>query len=353
MPSLTAVAVALALTASAAPAAPRTFRVDYFHTGTATSETFSLDRLVVEPLPFPGRPERAVDDLGLGKYLFEVRDQQSGALLYSRGFASVYGEWETTDEARTLARTFSESLRFPAPSAPVKVVLKKRAADQSFREAWTLLVDPKDQAVDDRAAAVARPGHRPPGERPAGEQVRPAAGRRRLHRGRARPLRGRRAPPPRGALRHRAVAVAARRRQRLGALPALGAVRRLPPLHRRPPPQPGGGHLRRLRLRAVRAQLREPLVARRRLLRAVRRHGHHRQRRDLRRRRHLQPLRHRGGPLEVGRVHLRPRAGPLGGGAGRRVLHQRHRLPARRASASSRGSRTSPTTRRRPSGPTW
>jgi hypothetical protein len=149
MTTLPALAVALAL--AAPPTAPRTFRVDYFHTGTATTETFSLDRLVVEPLPFAGRPDRPVDDLGLGKYLFEVRDAQGGALLYSRGFASIYGEWETTEEARGAARTFSESLRFPAPAAPVKVVLKKRAPDQSFREAWTLLVDPKDPFVDDSA----------------------------------------------------------------------------------------------------------------------------------------------------------------------------------------------------------
>jgi hypothetical protein len=146
---MTTVALALAAAlATSAPAAPRTFRVDYFHTGTATAETFSLDRLVLEPLPFPGRPDRAIDDSGLGKYLFEVRDAGSDALLYSRGFASIYGEWETTDEARTLTRTFSESLRFPAPAAPVKVVLKKRGPDQSFREAWTLRVDPKDQFVD-------------------------------------------------------------------------------------------------------------------------------------------------------------------------------------------------------------
>ncbi|HYO59187.1 peptidase M64 N-terminal domain-containing protein, partial [Archangium sp.] len=60
--------LALLLTASATSApAPRTFRVDYFHTGNATEERFSLDRLVVEPLPWPGSPERAVDETNLGK----------------------------------------------------------------------------------------------------------------------------------------------------------------------------------------------------------------------------------------------------------------------------------------------
>jgi len=156
MLALPACLTALALAAAAPAAPPRTFRVDYFHTGTASNEIYSLDRLVLEPLPFPGRPDRPLDELGLGKYLFEVREQQGDRLLYSRGFASIFGEWETTDEARGLARTFSESIRFPAPAVPVKVVLKKRGPDRLFREVWTLRVDPKDPFVD--SASPASPG---------------------------------------------------------------------------------------------------------------------------------------------------------------------------------------------------
>ncbi len=146
---MTALALALGLALAAPPAAPRTFRVDYFHTGNATEERFALDRLVLEPLPFPGRPDRALDDTNLGKFLFEVRDVATQRLLYSRGFASIYGEWETTAEAKKESRTFSESLRFPAPPAPVQVVVKRRAADATFREVWSLVVDPKDRTVDD------------------------------------------------------------------------------------------------------------------------------------------------------------------------------------------------------------
>jgi hypothetical protein len=141
--------LALLLAASPPPApGPRTFRVDYFHTGNATEERFSLDRLVVEPLPWPGNPTRAIDESNLGKYLFEVRDRETNRLLFSRGFASIYGEWETTPEAREVNRTFHESLRFSAPDKPVQVVLKKRAKDNSFREVWSLTVDPADPFVD-------------------------------------------------------------------------------------------------------------------------------------------------------------------------------------------------------------
>ena len=55
--------------------APRTLRVDYFHTGSASEERFSVDRLVLEPLPWPGNPARPLDDTNLGKYLFEVIDR--------------------------------------------------------------------------------------------------------------------------------------------------------------------------------------------------------------------------------------------------------------------------------------
>ena len=123
-------------------AAPRTMRLDYYHTGNATEEVFSLDRIVVEPLEWPGDPRRAIDDTNLGKYFFEVRDQQTKAVLYSRGFASIYGEWETTDEAKALRRTFSESLRFPAPDKPVEIVLKKRDAKNAWRDIWTTSIDP-------------------------------------------------------------------------------------------------------------------------------------------------------------------------------------------------------------------
>ena len=88
-----------------------------------------------------------IDDSNLGHYFFEVHDQATGRLLYSRGFGSVFGEWVTTEEAKNFSRTFSESLRFPAPSAPVKIVLKERK-DGEFHEVWTTSIDPKDKFVD-------------------------------------------------------------------------------------------------------------------------------------------------------------------------------------------------------------
>jgi len=132
---------------TAAEGPPPTLRLDYFHTGSATTETFALDAVTLEG-PWPGNPDRPLDDTNLGKYFFEVVDLATNRVVYSRGFASIYGEWETTSEAREAHRTFHESLRFPKPRSPVQVVLKKRGQDGVFHEAWSVVVDPADPTVD-------------------------------------------------------------------------------------------------------------------------------------------------------------------------------------------------------------
>ena len=140
--------IAVLLLATSAFGAAQTMRLDYYHTGDAAQEIFSVDRVVIEPLPWPGHPSQAIDTSNMGKYLFEVRDAKTGQVLYSRGFASIYGEWETTAEAKSIKRTFQESLRFPAPTAPVNIVLKKRDAKNVFKDIWTMTIDPADQFID-------------------------------------------------------------------------------------------------------------------------------------------------------------------------------------------------------------
>ena len=133
---------------SAIPAhAAATMRLDFFHTGGKSGEVFSVDRIVIEPLPWPGNPNQQADSTNRGTYFFEVRDA-SKRVLYSRGFSSIYGEWITTDEAKTINRTFHESLRFPAPKSQVEIVIKKRDRQNGFQEIWKTTVDPNARNID-------------------------------------------------------------------------------------------------------------------------------------------------------------------------------------------------------------
>lgn len=130
-----------------------TMRIDYFHTGgPAAPETLSLDR-VLNDGAWPGSRTQLVDPTGLGAYVFEARDTASGTLIYSRGFSSIYGEWETTGEQKTAHRTFHESVRMPWPKRPIAVTLKKRHADGAFRSIWTVDIDPASRFVNRAPAA--------------------------------------------------------------------------------------------------------------------------------------------------------------------------------------------------------
>ncbi len=150
----TAWAIILAAFWAAGDTTPRTMRLDYFHTGNAAEERFALDDVEFEGA-WPGNPAHVIDDSNLGKYYFEIVDRATNRTLYSRGFASIYGEWETTGEARESNRTFHESLRFPAPRGPVQVVLKKRDQRNAFREIWSVVIDPAAPAIGRAAPSAA------------------------------------------------------------------------------------------------------------------------------------------------------------------------------------------------------
>jgi hypothetical protein len=138
---------AAAATVAAQSAGPKTMRLDYYHAGTAAEEHFAIDRVSIEG-EWPGPLDRWIDTSNLGKYQFEVFDAASHRAIYSRGFASVYGEWETTDEAKQKWRSLHESVRFPAPDAPVQVVVRKRGSKNEWVPIWSVNVDPSDRTID-------------------------------------------------------------------------------------------------------------------------------------------------------------------------------------------------------------
>ena len=147
--------VALLLAGLANAENPRTLRVDYYHSGNSETEMFSLDRVVLEPLQFSGNLGQRIDQTLRGKYVFEVIDPESGVVAWSRSFSSIYGEWETTGEARRMNRTFHESLRFPVQDSEFDVVLKKRGTRNQFAEIWKIRLDPNDYLVHQETAAYA------------------------------------------------------------------------------------------------------------------------------------------------------------------------------------------------------
>ncbi len=147
--------IALFVCSHALADAPGTMRLDFFHSGNHETEMFSLDWVVIEPLPWTGNMHYPIDETLRGKYLFEIVDPDDGSVAWSRSFSSIYGEWETTGEARKLNRSYHESLRFPVQQTEFELVLKKRAPSNDFEEIWRIAIDPNDYMVHRESAAYA------------------------------------------------------------------------------------------------------------------------------------------------------------------------------------------------------
>ena len=142
---LALVVAAVVLTRAQEPA--RTWRLDFYQTGGPGIEAYSFDRIVVEPLAWPDHPAAGVDPSSSGNYRFEVLDA-AGRIVFSRGYDPAFAEWVTTAEAKTVRRTFHDSLRFPALTGKATVVLHKRNARGEYDEVWRHPVDPADRFID-------------------------------------------------------------------------------------------------------------------------------------------------------------------------------------------------------------
>jgi IgA Peptidase M64/Peptidase M64 N-terminus len=136
----------------------RTLRFDFHHCGCATEEQIAPEKFRLEG-EWAGSRTQLEDRLDYGNYRLLVRDA-GGALLWSRGFCSIFGEWSVTGAAKSGWRAFHESQRFPEPKRKVTLALEKRAPDLTWHELWRGELDPDSRAVD-RSAITPRGGVMP------------------------------------------------------------------------------------------------------------------------------------------------------------------------------------------------
>lgn len=126
----------------------KTLRIDYFHTGNTDQEYYAIDQMYVQGI-WAGSQINLIDTLNLGKYQLKIQDIGSGRVIYSRGFSSLFGEWETTAEAKTRFQTFHESALVPLPQKCVRLAIAKRNRFGELIDIWTSPeIDPNSRFVN-------------------------------------------------------------------------------------------------------------------------------------------------------------------------------------------------------------
>lgn len=119
----------------------KTLRMDYLHTG--DKDTSSIKFLAWKEEPFWGGPKRnLIDDPLKGEFVVEVFDRAGDELMYSKGFGTLFSEWQSTDEALNSTETFYESIVIPFPKQQVKIRLSRRDKKQQFHVLFETSFDP-------------------------------------------------------------------------------------------------------------------------------------------------------------------------------------------------------------------
>ena len=124
-----------------------TLRMDYLHSG--NKETASVEFLAWKAEPFWGGPRRNLIDAPLkGDFVIEVFDSSGDELIYSKGFSTLFSEWQTIDEALHTSATFYESIIIPFPRQAVKIRLSRRDKKQQFHVIFETTFDPIYDATE-------------------------------------------------------------------------------------------------------------------------------------------------------------------------------------------------------------
>ncbi len=122
-------------------------RIDYIIAGNNTSSEIYLQALKKEAF-WGGSKTGLIDNFGYGRYYMKVFPGQSDSLIYSRGFASLFQEWQTTKEAEIIKKGFFQTAIIPYPKVPVRFEIYERNEKSDFVLKLSVNIDPSDYFIE-------------------------------------------------------------------------------------------------------------------------------------------------------------------------------------------------------------
>ena len=101
----------------------KTLRIDYIFSGTDKVQEISLD----EMSSFDGWAGRRVnmDEVPVrGNGQIVMTDKTNGEILYRQSFSTLFQEWQTTEEATRVRKSFENVFLLPMPSVKAEVKIE-------------------------------------------------------------------------------------------------------------------------------------------------------------------------------------------------------------------------------------
>ncbi len=123
-------------------------RFDYLLSGNHNAEKVMQCEIKKEKT-WSGSHNALIDSLNFGTYRFQVYDNKSGELIFSKGFSPLFQEWQSTDEAKVIEKAFYQVIRFPFPKMSVRLKIEKRNFNGQFSDIYSTVINPDNYFIID------------------------------------------------------------------------------------------------------------------------------------------------------------------------------------------------------------
>ena len=121
----------------------KTLRIDYIFSGNDHEQHIAVDELSQSPRWY-GKRQRLAELPMEGNGQITVRDSVSGKIIYRNSFSTLFQEWKSYPEAKTIDKSFENVFLVPMPKRTVKVTLDLRDNRRQISASLTHVVNPND-----------------------------------------------------------------------------------------------------------------------------------------------------------------------------------------------------------------
>ena len=121
----------------------KTLRLDYTFSGDNCSQNIYLDEMKSSENWY-GRRVNLDSLLLLGNGQLCMKDSESGRVLYRYSFSTLFQEWQTTEEATRVKKSFENVFLVPFPKKPVDITITLTDTHNKINGLLTHHVDPQD-----------------------------------------------------------------------------------------------------------------------------------------------------------------------------------------------------------------
>ena len=133
-----------------------TLRIDYIFSGTNHTQHIAVDQLS-KTAGWYGR-RRRLERLPLeGNGQLTMVERTTGDTLYRHAFSTLFQEWQATEEACRVEKSFENTFVVPLPKRPVDIIVQLTDSHRQVRSSLRHTVAPHDILIRDRSRETPTP----------------------------------------------------------------------------------------------------------------------------------------------------------------------------------------------------